>query len=239
MDRRSFLKAGAVASLVPTVLFSRNPIPEINLQRFCDSDAYGRYDLSGPFAQLGWTYATDGRVAVRVDERPTIEPDDKRRVPDASVLCWAGDDSDGLWKPWPELRYEHWDCAVLCPQCEAKKRLGPGVRDCQECNGDGYVWEHFSDDFGDWEEPCKVCNKQGVIGGFECDRCQGKGSIPEAQVIGKSPMGPLYNRYVRARTGAETLEPINHRAWDASGYSLEAIRFRFVGGQGLLMPLSK
>lgn len=90
----------------------------IDLQPFCGPDA-SRYALDKPWNKGGFTFATDGRVCVRL---PTSEPDtvDDQRSPKIEDTLFEG---TGDWQKWPKVK--------KCGKCEN----GYAKRDCRECDG--------------------------------------------------------------------------------------------------------
>lgn len=76
----------------------------VNLNRYC-GDNEGRYDYTRPFAQRGHTYATDGRIAVRIPS-PSLE-DSARNVPTIhDMKGWDRTYFDHELFMWPEATYE-------------------------------------------------------------------------------------------------------------------------------------
>lgn len=63
MNRRSALKALALAIASPTVILNPQRSRESLMRQFCGENY--RYDTEHPFAQGDWTYATDAHRAVR------------------------------------------------------------------------------------------------------------------------------------------------------------------------------
>ena len=109
--------------------------------RLCSQDIY-RHELQTPWHFHGYTYATDGRVAVRI---PTEEPDSPLK------LIMPGQEkvkdrlSHSIESLFNSMRYRQQDevfppaipeaPAKPCPSCK-----GNGYsRRCEECHGSGEV----------------------------------------------------------------------------------------------------
>lgn len=125
----------------------------IDLKVFCDPDSQ-RYDLSTPYVQNGWKYATDTRVAVRVEARGEPDTVSERKLPTASVLNWMtpAQIADATWHKLPEIPPE-------------KKEK------CEDCEGHG----HYTKPNG---EPV-MCQGQFVW----CESCDGSGETVKWQRV--------------------------------------------------------
>ena len=113
---------------------------------FCSTDET-RPSLRQPYTRGGYTYATDGRMAIRV---PAIEGiPDVERAPDCdSMVFRVFQQSDAPWLPIPTSLPEIPD--------------GP---ECRECNGRAEVRWKYRDGFGETHErsfECPVCDGEGV-----------------------------------------------------------------------------
>jgi hypothetical protein len=92
----------------------------IQLDRFCGKDEF-RPKLHLPFSKGDWTYASDGRIAVRVPRWPTVP--ERAEAPNAEEL-FAKDVTDEF-RPLP---------AITIP-------LPKEPEDCEECDGRGVKHE--------------------------------------------------------------------------------------------------
>lgn len=152
------------------------PITIETLMKFC-GDKDGRYTLSVPWQHDGYTYATDGRVCVRVPrllECPTLPPS-TFGPPPAHNLGWSDPLGARIKLPAepPPVKM------VECYGCRGKG-TAPQTIDCEACNGTGIVeCEHCG---GDME--CDECDGDGGIDGSEvmCDVCHGSGNAATAYV---------------------------------------------------------
>lgn len=119
-------------------------INKINLAPFCSADET-RAVIMSPFRIGEWTYATDGRVLLRVpaSDYPAEEKEKAPKVNKTDFgLCWNHDElSNEFWQPLPpvEILTEE----VRCEQCG-----GTGLDECPHCY-------HESD--------CLECHSKGMI----------------------------------------------------------------------------
>jgi hypothetical protein len=227
--------------LVPSLPVT-SPV-QLDLRPFCGDYITSRYTLTEPFAQGEFTYATDGRAAIRTTLPVSDLGKGEGRLPKmGDVWETASRNLTGdRWKPWPvkrwiehpskELRLGPWKC----PVCIGKGRVGIGVVQCKPCEGTGY--QAFPDPtgegFADYEMPCKYCQHQtGYVGGDVCDYCEGHGSTrkPSLQVVGGRLIDPEFDAKIRVLPGAEFL---------LSGGGDDVVRFRCHGAEGLLMPIAR
>jgi hypothetical protein len=80
---------------------------EIYLKPFCSVEVDSRYAIDSPFNVGGYTFATDGRIAIRIPSaEPDSQPVDKRRFPRMDGLEWFHDRYPASeWQPWPFPNY--------------------------------------------------------------------------------------------------------------------------------------
>lgn len=125
LNRREVLKAGAAAalsSLVPTWLLAK---PEIDLAAFCDGDPHGfkRLYMAEPFVQATGDvlhkYATDAKIAIRVDAGWSDAGTQIENLAPANRLCWGAGKN---WQRWPKQNH-----------------LVASDTECPECDGEGFV----------------------------------------------------------------------------------------------------
>lgn len=230
MLRRSFLKTTAAGLLVPTLFHPRTASPpKFDLSLFCDGD-FTRYDLSRPFTQEEWTYATDARICIRTQLVTQLDVESQGRVPRGDSLGW---DDGKNWRPWRTRRIPSLGDCYTCPTCDGKGRQG-NCTACPRCC-DGFVEIDYDDavcGHGSYEEGCKHCNALGWIGGTECETCNGAGDVDFCYRLGHVHIAPAYESKIM------TLQDVEF-ADDRSRDPESGIPFRFDGGQGLLMPLAR
>jgi hypothetical protein len=109
----------------------------IDLQPFCaDSqwNAGGRHDMTIPWFENGWVYATDGRILVRHQSEPRPLRDN---TPDAASLFRDFDPAKCTEElpQWDGSQYLYWE-SCEARQCHSGKISG-GKNDCEECGGTG------------------------------------------------------------------------------------------------------
>jgi hypothetical protein len=135
MNRRDFL--GVATMLIPSLRLLRlDRKREIDLTKFCATDECytRRWDMKSPFKQGDFTYATDSKICLRIDQ---MRGDDgpKINLPPANRLPWKAD--GGEWKPLRPIRTsEQYD---ECGTCYGGRIDGMG---CPDCNARGEVLLH-------------------------------------------------------------------------------------------------
>ena len=230
MTRRDAIGSLA-ALLLPTWKLRESVRPPVPLHEFCDPRGESfRFECHTPFLQSNqderlFGYATDCKIAVRVDANDNLKGNDEGRRPPISKLDW-GYDSLTNWKPWP--------------------KSNPILRDngiCTVCDGYGTLNklpapEHAAcDGFG-----CKKCRYSGVEPATaDCPACRGKceGEFADLQPLHDGIVVAVkYDRKLRThlRDVEYALRPthLERRHGDVS----QVVAFRFDGGLGLLMPMS-
>lgn len=217
-----------MATLLPSWLAPKPKV--VDLRPFCGLDSAIRFPgITVPFIQEGDTclhrYATDARICVRTAaEWYETEGAEQRGLPNAARnIPWDHDKSRG-WKKWPAAaRYEDQDDAP-CPMCGEIER-----EECPACEGYGenYVEPHS------WQW-CKVCGGDGILS-VECRMCKGVGSgnFPNLLVLPECNLkiARKYDQKIRTLSGVEFLA--RPQKYD------EPIRFRFDGGEGLVMAIAR
>jgi hypothetical protein len=190
----------------------------MNLQPFCHPNrAYG--SLSTPFSRGEHTYATDGHLIVRVPRLADVfERDNTPRV---DHLGWNHAELED-WANPPEI-----DQATLklCSVCKGSGKTNI----CPECDGDGEVIAESH--MREYEVVCKTCGGDGKIAGGEdvCDHCLGNGKDIDNPV-------PWRGGHVSGQLLAR-LSTLPGLQLSRYGEPTEVIRFKFDGGDGLVMPM--
>lgn len=205
----------------------------IDLYIFCESDSLR--SLGRPFYRDGYTYASNGHIAVRVSGKHAEE---NEAAPNINLpRLW--DHADVMeWTDLPTFEPQ-W---ASCIRCE-----GSGKSDrCEECCGDGEV--EFENDFNTYHMVCKSCDGDGYMSARErntdktCSLCNGLGRTSKRECIPFSTLTAvnqgLNSDYLllmqKLLTGIQ-IEKFP-RVLDG-GTTVPAVRFRFDGGEGALMPM--
>lgn len=190
-----------------------------DLQPFC-SESELRPNIQKPWSRDGFTYATDGRVLVRVssDDIPTSE---NEAAPNAlTVAAFDHDSLETEWLPTPDIP------DPVFSECRKCKGTGKSAK-CRNCQGDGRCECNCGH-----EHDCGDCEGTGYQGLAEtCDNCE-NGKIEETQrvAVGEAVVNAHYLRKIATLPNPEFARPAE---WD------KPIAFRFTGGVGYLMPMSK
>jgi hypothetical protein len=109
----------------------------IDLKQFCSTDRI-RFNLHNPFSQGEFTYATDGRVAVRVPRIMDFPEADKPAVSGIFLSYFKDGPKGSIKVDLPEITTGEQDCKECggtghehdCPDCTCE---------CDFCDGDGTV----------------------------------------------------------------------------------------------------
>lgn len=256
----------AASALVPSWLLPKLPPEDINLQAFCWHKPWPhpRLEMNTPFVQPGvvddvigskpwqqmaglpgshmepFRYATDALVCIRVPAKPGDMVDEhKTKLPNATSLSWTHDwPYRGRWMPWPSQN--HLGARETdCPQCYGTGDASGIPEECERCEGVGQTMEYFGEPWG-VHKPCKLCNGLGHIVKIRCPTCKGSGEgvFPAFQ--------PLANMFIdchidgkmrRHLQAVEYFLPESGLAEPEWGTLAATVKFRFAGGQGVLIPL--
>ena len=209
----------------------------MNLSAFCSQDIY-RHELQTPWHFHGYTYATDGRVAVRI---PTEEPDSPLKLIMPGQEKVKDRPSHSIESLFNSMRYRQQEEVFppAIPEAPAKPCTsckGNGYsRRCEECHGSGEV---ICPTCGH-EHECRDCNGMGRVltssqSGMPCPDCAGTGKHIPARVV-KIGCGwvneSLLMRFLLL-PAVRFFQP-QHPTSQESG---EPYYITFTGGEGVLMP---
>ncbi len=189
------------------------------LKKFCSRDQ-NKYQLIEPFSQGDYTYATDGRAAIRVPRVDGIG--ENENAPNMEFLKWDHADLTD-WCDLPEYAI---DKTVKCPDCGGHGKIAF----CPECDGEGEVF--FENAYSEYEICCDTCRGLGSIASESChicDACDGTG-INHRQPIefGEVHIQALLLNRIAQLEGAKLYQPSDIHM---------PIKFIFDGGCGLVMPM--
>lgn len=181
----------------------------IDLSKFCDPES-SRYSIQKPWVKNGYTYATDGRVLVRVDtadEPDTVaEPGSGLRFPKADDILPPLAASESDWLPWPKVE--------PCETCMASNKIP-----CIECDGHG---------------ECNLCRCKTP---HECGNCDGTGSI-DCETC--TDIGGFSHRFGKAEIAlkyAFAISALPDVKYLPQEKPDGVVRFRFDGGEGAVASL--
>jgi len=191
------------------------------LEKFCDP--FGGRDITkSPFNYGGYTWATNGKVLLRVPLIAGVRAEDYKIV---ANLFGSGMEGGGI--ALPAIPTPLWRS---CPDCGGKGFIQE--RKCPNCQGEG-------------EHECQTCGHSA-----DCDRCKSTGYIPDATAAkelcldcggtgqnetlttSEVGIGLFQNRYLRLLSDLPGLEFQPHG-------DVAPGRFRWEGGEGMIMPARK
>lgn len=193
------------------------------LQQFCD---HGREDIAVPFSVRSDTYATEGKILLRV---PRIADVPEKISPFAIKIgeLFSNVDvsaSEAALVEIPELPD---DVPEPCRQCNGSGHISV----CPECDGDGEV-DVENDYHTYYALTCKTCDGSGAIAGSKgkCHACNGTGKATSkiTVTIGPASFQHKYLLALKKMAGAR-IAPLTPHA---------AAYFRWDGGDGLLLPVA-
>lgn len=177
--------------------------------------------LLKPFRVGDFVYASNGHWIARVAADGVQAEYITDKHPKNVVELFDSAPTDGF-VPLPELEDPG--------KCERCNGFGRGFTNkCESCKGEGYFYHH--DDM----YTCKPCDGEGetfrasAVGPDACYFCMGLGVAVQTMKgakVGEQTYGAHYLWSLRKLPGIEI----------APGAPEKAARFRFEGGEGLLMP---
>lgn len=203
---------------------------ELNLQRFCATEADTRAFMRAPGRRADYAYATNGYVVVRVlaADMPAAKPLSEDELPRMPAMFDCIDKAQELcWHPLPGVIN-----VTRCSRCRGAARLC--VELCDSCDGKGA----FDRDGHDYE--CKACGGEGFHEAaqgdhhVDCPQCCGEGfernSRQDLDIGGGYPTVRVNAGYLSwlARLPGVVMSPQNPD---------QLVRFKFEGGHALLMPI--
>lgn len=172
-------------------------------------DPDGEY-LATPWVKDGWRYATDGRVCVRVlADGEPNEPPLLKRALPSVAQMFSA--VDGEWLIWPAI-----------PPCNLCHGKSAALVNCSNCRGSGRC-------------ECADCGCQ-----HECAECDGDGQSEQTCECHSDESRDILcgAAWVRGYL-AERIGALPHVSYLPQTDSGKPVRFRFDGGDGLVMPLMK
>ena len=203
------------------------PITLQDLQKFCIRDE-ARYELTHPFTVGDYTYATDGRIAIRVPALPEADATPKKTNP---TSIFADDPATYTpielppgWQEFPQLTKICADCKGVgkCPErIECDECCGSGEAECPTCHQD---------------HDCPECQGKGDVRGdpnATCEACRGDKFIEVMTTIsgnrGEIFFSDVYLRRIHTLPDVALSHKLDNPSLPAA--------FVFTGGEGRVMPL--
>ena len=205
------------------------------LQQFCSKSRYEERKHT-PFSVGEFSYATNGYLMVRIPRLDDVPERDDALNLDRVAPSFATEIA--LWLPVPFIApIAYISCEVCgisgkayqCPECEGDGSVDPDTKfnsynpvDCKTCEGNRQISR---------EEINSLNNYFGDIEIIEevCESCSGEGKFYTAQAIpvGDALFSDKYLHSIGQLDGCEI------GVVDA----VKPSRFRFDGGDGLIMPM--
>jgi hypothetical protein len=191
------------------------------LQRFCSTaDAGPR--IATPWSAGEWSYATDGKLLVRVPRLPDVPERSDAPALDRAVFLFT---EDVDWRDIPSLPDPVMDDCRDCGGKGLERNL------CETCEGDGKVGCEC-DECGDTHtRTCRVCGGDGYTSttGKPCPWCAGVGKREDVQCweIGSTIFDVRLLRRIANNLPNPKIIP--------SGRNMAPMKFD--GGRGYVMPM--
>lgn len=196
----------------------------MDLLKFCHPSAL--HNIDKPFSRGEWTYATDGRILIRV---PRVDGYDEDKGPkNVEQMFNEAEFMRGVtvWQPLPEFKL----VVKECDWCKGKGYTKP----CEafnnpkiKCtNGNGVKCKRHNDD-------CTIGCNPADKGAVPCEECFGSG-------VEKVNSGPVMNGAIgKTKVNAIYLDMIKDlpKVQIAPHDENSVFRIKFEGGEGLLMPM--
>lgn len=214
----------------------------IDLAEFCaGEDAFVIQRItSAPWSFEAYTYATDGRILVRVPRRDDVE--ESAECGDRSLPLRSGPLAGLERRAYGPLPSSDRIAGEVTPAIGCRDCNGSGhVRLCGKCKGQGTVICPICDR----EDDCQDCDSVGTLpataaadGTEECENCGGDGIVSPEEI--GSDVLRFPNRCLNADY-VDQIAALPDVAWSFEGTTADPVAFRFTdNGQtayGVLMPM--
>lgn len=200
----------------------------MNLLDFCDSNDPRTY-IQKPFYANGYLYATNGHIAIKVDNNPEIDID-SIKAPDG--VCQAIDNYINSAQMDSLIDV----CTLQIPlleKCQCQTQQQEKEVDCDDCDGKGYFY------YGENNHiyQCEECCSSGKVpsGTYLCAYCTGSGFKKDSVKVGDSLID---GRYIRMITQLPKSKITTIPAPNKTTYKgCKAHVFTFLGGAGVVMSM--
>jgi hypothetical protein len=215
-----------------------HPTPPFDLTKFCNKNHHQPY-LAHPFTNEGFVYATNQQIAVRIPDAgygfPTFGQGYKSIDPTLGekfkTLFMHDESAPGLW-------HDPAYVSLFSTNCKVCQGTGKQYKHrCTHCDGEGEII------VGKHSYECKGCDGDGETytstphhDSVECDcrKCLGSGKMEYLVPIGATHIQRKYFQLIKALPNSRIFVS-DHEGNDP--YQIDAIRFKFDGGLGIVMPL--
>ncbi len=192
-------------------------------EKFCSVDKE-KPMLTKSFNQGDYRYATDEYIVIRILNTEACKILENEKLPNMDALKW---DHSEITK-WQSLTNIDSSMIDKCVFCKGTGR----VNVCHECDGDGEV--NAETEYSSYLCDCATCNGKGSIGigdedSNECEDCEASG-------LNYSYRFKVNNRLVVYRQLKKIMTLPKLQIADY-GEPNEIMRFKFDGGEGLIMPV--
>lgn len=191
------------------------------LKRFCHDN---RVPMTELFSQGGYSYATDGKIAIRIPRVKMVG--EKVGTPQMDRLPWGHRDVSD----WMGLPYYDTTSLDRCGACHGDGTL----QDCPECDGEGVV--SLDNEYNEYECECKTCGGEAalpgdLVEGRNCSVCGGTGTaLTEAISWGAG--------YIAIHL-LEKIKSLPDARLSLVGDGNAPFMFIFRGGEGIVMGTTK
>ena len=176
---------------------------------------------SAPWSRGEWSYATDGKMAIRA---PRLDEFGEREETDGTSAYIDTLAAAAAGPTWYDVPANLPAAPGPCPKCH-----GVPVVTCEACDGAGTVEWEFSHRGRTYDliDDCPICDGEGRI---ECTECGGAGKGVEPAVeVGPALIRADYLRLLASLPGC--------RLAPADGWA--PVVFEFDGGRGAVMPVRR
>lgn len=197
----------------------------MDLQQFCSTNE-NHPNIQKPFSRSKWTYATNGHILIRIPRVAGFDEDKGPKEVEALFDEAEARTAVMLWQPLPEFELEYMDCDWC--DCKGHVKPCPVFDDPQaKCsNGENKECEKYNED-------CTIGCGPSDKGAFVCEVCDGdkriklQGKHIVQGALSKVQISAIYLDMIK------DLPNVHIAPHDATS----AIRIKFDGGEGLLMPV--
>lgn len=198
----------------------------MNLLDFCDSTDPRSY-IQKPFYANGYLYATNGHIAVRVDNNPEIEsitaPSNLAETINKYINSAQMDSLIDV-------------CTLQIPlleKCQCQTQQQEKEVDCEDCDGKGYFYYGENNHIYQCQECCSTGKILVKI--YLCPYCDDTGYKKDSVQVGHSLINDRYMRMITQLSQSKITTIPDKNKTTHNG--CKAHVFTFVGGSGVVMSM--